>query len=118
MNKTAHRVLVADDERFFREAIVEALGLAGIACEAAASGAETLRAVSLDPRIGVAVLDLALERGLDLLRRLRRRPRSRDRASHPCDQNPSSSAAPGGRLPGEALHDEELVSGASAPGSL
>ena len=30
MSETAHRVLVADGERFFREAIVEALGADGI----------------------------------------------------------------------------------------
>jgi CheY-like chemotaxis protein len=71
MSDAAHRVLVVDDERFFREAIAEALGEAGIACEVAGSAAEALRVAARDPRIGVAVLDLAIEGGLDALRRLR-----------------------------------------------
>lgn len=113
MSETAHRVLVADDERFFREAIVEALGEAGIACEAAASGAEALRAVSREPRIGVTVLDLALEDGLDLLRRLRsERPAIRviALASH-ADQNLVLEALRLGAVDylAKPLHDEELV---------
>lgn len=71
MTEAAHRVLVAEDERFFREAIAEALGEAGIACDAAGNGAEALRAVARDSRIGVAILDLSLEGGLELVRRLR-----------------------------------------------
>jgi len=71
MTEPAPRVLVADHERFFREAIAEALGEAGIACDAAVGGGEALRAVAQDPRIGVAVVDLALDGGLDLVRRLR-----------------------------------------------
>jgi DNA-binding response OmpR family regulator len=71
MTQGAHRVLVADGERFFREAIAEALAEAGIGCDSAASAAEALRAVARDPRIGVAVLDLALEGGLEAVRRLR-----------------------------------------------
>jgi CheY-like chemotaxis protein len=71
MSDAAHRVLVVDDERFFREAIAEALGEAGIPCEVAESAAEALRVAARDPRIGVAVLDLAIEGGLDALRRLR-----------------------------------------------
>jgi CheY-like chemotaxis protein len=71
MSEAAHRVLVAEGERFFREAIAEALAGAGIACDAARSGAEALRAVARDPRIGVAILDLALEDGIEVVRRLR-----------------------------------------------
>ena len=113
MSETAHRVLVADGERFFREAIVEALGLAGIACEAAASGAEALRTVSRDPRIGAAVLDLALEGGLDLLRRLRsERPAIRVIAlASQADQNLVLEALRLGAVDylAKPLHDEELV---------
>jgi len=113
MSETAHRVLVADGERFFREAIFEALGLAGIACEAAASGAEALRTLSRDARIGVAVLDLALEGGLDLLRRLRsERPAIRVIAlASQADQNLVLEALRLGAVDylAKPLHDEELV---------
>jgi CheY-like chemotaxis protein len=113
MSETAYRVLVADDERFFREAIVEALGLAGIACDAAASGAESLRSVSRDPRIGVAVLDLALEGGLELLKRLRsERPMIRVIAlASLADQNLVLEALRLGAVDylAKPLHDEELV---------
>ena len=66
------RVLVVDDERFFREAIVQALDEAGIACDAVASGDEALRA-ALDPEVGVVVLDVTLADvpGIEVLRRLR-----------------------------------------------
>ncbi|TFG95583.1 MAG: response regulator, partial [Myxococcales bacterium] len=113
MSETAYRVLVADDERFCREAIVEALGIAGIACDAAASGAESLRSVSRDPRIGVAVLDLALEGGLELLRRLRNeRPMIRVIAlASLADQNLVLEALRLGAVDylAKPLHEEELV---------
>ncbi len=66
------RVLVVDDERFFREAIRDTLSEAGIDCQAVASGEAALEAAR-DPAIGVVVLDVGLgERGgIDLLRRLR-----------------------------------------------
>ncbi len=66
------RVLVVDDERFFREAIRDTLSEAGIDCQALASGDPALEAAR-DPAVGVVVLDVGLgERGgIDLLRRLR-----------------------------------------------
>ena len=72
MAESCPRVLVVDDERFFREAILEALAEAGIDCDAAESGEEALR-IAHDPQVGVVVLDMTLEdvSGIDVLRRLR-----------------------------------------------
>jgi CheY-like chemotaxis protein/GAF domain-containing protein len=72
MAESRPRVLVVDDERFFREAILEALAEAGIDCDAAESGTEALR-IAHDPQVGVVVLDMTLEdvSGIDVLRRLR-----------------------------------------------
>ena len=66
------RVLVVDGERFFREAIRDALAGAGFDCNAVASGAEALEA-ALDPQVGVMVLDVKLAdlSGIEVLRRLR-----------------------------------------------
>jgi len=113
MSETAHRVLVADGERFFREAIVEALGADGIGCEAAETAEEALRTVSREARVGVVVLDLALDGGLELLRRLREeRPTIRviALASH-ADQNLVLEALRLGAVDylAKPLHDEELV---------
>jgi CheY-like chemotaxis protein/putative methionine-R-sulfoxide reductase with GAF domain len=113
MTEMAHRVLIADDERFFREAIVEALHEAGIACQSAATGDEALRAVSRDPRVGVVVLDLALEGGREVLGRLRsERPAIRviALAAH-ADQNLVLEALRLGATDylAKPLHDEELV---------
>ncbi len=68
------RILVVDDERFFREAIRDALGAAGLAVELAATGAEALELLG-DPRLGVVVLDLQLPdlHGLEVFRRARQR---------------------------------------------
>jgi DNA-binding response OmpR family regulator/putative methionine-R-sulfoxide reductase with GAF domain len=113
MSEALHRVLVADGERFFREAIAESLGLAGIGCDVAASEDETLRTVSREPRIGVVVLGLALEGGLGLLRRLRsERPTIRLIAL--ASQAHQSLALEALRLGAvdylaKPLHDEELV---------
>jgi len=113
MTDALPRVLVVDDERFFREAIAEALGEAGIASETAADAAESLRAVSQDPRIGVAVLDLALAGGLDLLRRLRsERPAVRVIAiATQTEQDLVLEALRLGAADylAKPLHDEELV---------
>jgi CheY-like chemotaxis protein len=67
------RILVVDDERFFREAIRDVLEPAGFALELAASGEEALERLS-DPRIGVVVLDLQLPdlHGLEVFRRAKR----------------------------------------------
>jgi DNA-binding response OmpR family regulator/putative methionine-R-sulfoxide reductase with GAF domain len=72
MSKQATRVLIVDDERFFREMIGEALDKAGIAHAAAASGAEALAAAK-DPQVGVVILDIQLPdlNGLEVFRRLR-----------------------------------------------
>jgi DNA-binding response OmpR family regulator len=71
MAETTPRVLVVDDERFFREAIREALAEAGIECETLESGAAGLAAAS-DPQVGVVVLGVTLPdmSGIDVLRRL------------------------------------------------
>ena len=76
---SAARVLVVDDERFFREAIRELLEADGLTVVAAANAAEALEAAS-DPELGVAVLDIQLpdQSGLAVLRTLReRRPELR-----------------------------------------
>jgi DNA-binding response OmpR family regulator len=108
------RVLVVDDERFFREAIRDALAEAGYACETAATGAEALK-VAEDPAIGAVVLDIRLPdmSGIDVLRRLRaERPRLRViTLSATTDQEVVLEAL---RLEAQdylakPLHDEELV---------
>ena len=53
------RVLVVDDEQYYRDTIRDAVGLEGIACEVAASPAELLKAIE-DPRIACVVLDVKL----------------------------------------------------------
>jgi DNA-binding response OmpR family regulator len=66
------RVLVVDDERFFREAITEVLGAQRLAWVTAATGAEALEQAA-DEGVGVVVLDLQLPdlHGLEVFRRLR-----------------------------------------------
>ncbi|MDH3521902.1 MAG: response regulator [Myxococcales bacterium] len=73
---SAPRVLVVDDERFFREAIRDVVAELGVECELVASGEEALKAAE-DPRVGVVVLDVRLPGigGVQVLERLRtRRP--------------------------------------------
>ena len=72
MAEPKFRVLVVDDERFFREAICDALLEAGVECEAASSGEEALRSAR-DPLVAVVVLDVGLGEagGIETLRRLR-----------------------------------------------
>ena len=53
------RVLVVDDEQYYRETIRDALALDGIPCEVAATPAEVLKAIE-DPRVACVVLDVAL----------------------------------------------------------
>jgi hypothetical protein len=102
MAETTPRVLVVDDERFFREAIQETLAEAGIDCEAVGSGERGL-AAARDPRVGVVVLDVSLQdiSGVDVLRRLR--------AERP------AAAAGRQRLPGEAAPRRGAGAG-GAPG--
>ena len=66
------RVLVVDDERFFREAIGDVLDGAGIDWLAVESGAEALEQAA-DPTFGAVVLDLQLPdlHGLEVFRRLK-----------------------------------------------
>lgn len=66
------RILVVDDERFFREVIRGALGAAGLAVEVAATGAQALEKLA-ERRFGAVVLDLQLPdlHGLEVLRRAR-----------------------------------------------
>jgi len=78
-NAIPTRVLVVDDERFFREAIRELLEGDGISCRLAQNAAEAL-AGAADPSVGVVVLDIQLpdKSGLEVLRALReRRPELR-----------------------------------------
>jgi len=114
MSEPGPIVLVADDERFFREAICDALREAGFACRSVASAEETL-AGAADPAVGVLVLDLGLPdaNGTLLLRHLREvRPTLRVivLATH-ADQEDVLEAL---RLDAsdylaKPLHDEELV---------
>jgi len=66
------RVLVVDDERFFREAIRDALASAGLECILASDGGEALERAG-EPGVGAVVLDVRLPGmdGLEVLRRLR-----------------------------------------------
>jgi len=66
-------VLVVDDERFFRDAIRDALSEAHIECVTAESGEEALKAAE-DPAVAVVVLDLQLGgmAGTEVLERLRK----------------------------------------------
>jgi len=67
------RILVVDDERFFREEIRDALGGAGLPVELAATGEEALELLA-ERSFGAVVLDLQLPglHGLEVLRRARR----------------------------------------------
>jgi DNA-binding response OmpR family regulator len=54
------RVLVVDDEPYYRDTIRDALALDGIACDVAGTPAEVLKAIE-DPRVACVVLDITLE---------------------------------------------------------
>lgn len=66
------RILVVDDERFFREAIRETLEEGGFSVSTAASGSEALELLA-DPEIAVMVLDIQMPgmNGIEVLRRVR-----------------------------------------------
>ncbi len=107
-------VLVVDDERFFRDAISDALREAGFACRAVAGADEALAALD-DPGVGVVVLDLPLPGpdGQGTLRTLRlRHPAVRVIviATH-ADQEDVLEALRQGASDylAKPLHDEELV---------
>jgi len=79
MGVAGTRILVVDDERFFREGIRDALEGGGFGVVTAATGVDALDQAA-DPEIGVVVLDVVLPGldGLEVLRRLRgRRPELR-----------------------------------------
>ena len=67
-----HRVLVVDDERFFREAIGDVLGGAGVPYITVGAGADALE-LAADPEVGVVILDLELPdiHGIEVFRRLK-----------------------------------------------
>ena len=67
-----HRVLIVDDERFFREAIGDVLSEAGLSHVTAATGADALE-LAADPEVGVVILDLELPdmHGLEVFRQLK-----------------------------------------------
>lgn len=114
MGEKSARILIVDDERFFREAIRDALTADGFGCIDVESGEEALDRVE-DPSIGVVILDIRLPGidGLEVLRRLRE--------SHPGLRVIVLSASVDQELVLEALrlgacdylakplHDEELV---------
>ena len=66
------RVLVVDDERFFREAVRDALRGLSVRCELAESGEEALK-LAEDPGIEAVVLDVRMPGmgGIEVLRALR-----------------------------------------------
>jgi FixJ family two-component response regulator/putative methionine-R-sulfoxide reductase with GAF domain len=108
------RVLVVDDERFFREAIEEILVGRGFQCELCEDGESALERV-LDDEIGVAVLDIRLPGvdGIEVLRRFREsRPDVRViMLSASTDQELVLDALREGACDylAKPLHDEELV---------
>jgi FixJ family two-component response regulator/putative methionine-R-sulfoxide reductase with GAF domain len=114
MSVSLPTVLVVDDERFFRDAIGDALREAGFACRAVAGADEALAALD-DPAVGVVVLDLPLPgaNGQAALRTLRaRHPAVRVIviATH-ADQEDVLEALRQGASDylAKPLHDEELV---------
>jgi CheY-like chemotaxis protein len=72
MTAVSPRILIVEDERFFREAIRGALEELGVECELVETGEEALKAAE-DPRVGVVVLDVRLPGigGVQVLERLR-----------------------------------------------
>lgn len=114
MAETTLAALVVDDEEFFRDAIRDALGEVGIACETAASASEAAVAAE-NPRIGAVVLDLSLPdvSGPEVLRQLlARRPALRVIVlSSLAEQDDALEALRVGACDylAKPLHDEELV---------
>ncbi len=114
MGEGANRVLVVDDERFFREAICDALGAESIEC-LTAERAETALQLAKRQEVGVVVLDIGLpeEGGLELLRQLEvERPELRVIViSSQGDEDRVLEALRLGACDylAKPLHDEELV---------
>ena len=114
MAENAPRVLVVDRERFFREAIREALLDADITCQTADSGESALAAAS-ESDFAVAILDLGLTdvSGIEVLKRLRDSDPSL-RAIVLSAQDQQDDVLEALRLDAcdylaKPLHDEELV---------
>jgi DNA-binding NarL/FixJ family response regulator/putative methionine-R-sulfoxide reductase with GAF domain len=114
MAENTARVLIVDDERFYREAIREALAGAGIACETADDG-ELALAAAAESDFGVVVLDIGLPgmSGVEVLSCLREHDPSLRVIvlSVPSEQDAVLEAL---RLDAcdylaKPLHDEELV---------
>jgi len=116
MTATRPRVLVVDDERFFREAIREVLDGAGFEVETASSGTDALEKAA-DAPYGVAVLDIQLPgmsglEVLELLRQKHERMRVIILSAH-TEQEIVLEALRLGACDylAKPLHDEELVLG-------
>ena len=114
MAENMSRVLVVDDERFFREAIRDALTSDGVACETADSGGAALAAVE-ESDFGVVVLDIGLPEtsGIEVLKRLREQDPSL-RVIILSGHNEQAAVLEALRLEAcdylaKPLHDEELV---------
>jgi len=107
------RILVVDDERFFREAIREILAEEGLECVEVESGEQAL-SLALEESVGVVVLDIRLPGmdGIEVLRRLRElRPELRVvMLSASTDQDLVLEALRLGACDylAKPLHDEEL----------
>ncbi|HXV35528.1 MAG TPA: response regulator, partial [Myxococcota bacterium] len=114
MADESSRVLVVDDEPFFREAICDALRGAAIECASAESSRDAFE-LALRPEIGAVVLDVGSSGsgGLELLRRLvAERPALRVIVlSAQVDQDLVLEALRVGACDylAKPLHDEELV---------
>jgi len=113
MTDTA-RVLIVDDELFFREAISDVLGSEGFQCVVAEAGEEALEQIT-DPSLGVVVLDIRLPDidGIQVLARIRElRPSLRViMLSASTDQDLVLEALRLGACDylAKPLHEEELV---------
>jgi len=113
MSDTA-RVLIVDDELFFRSAISDVLGGEGFQCVAAETGEEALEQIT-DPSLGVVVLDIRLPDidGIQVLARIReQRPSLRViMLSASTDQDLVLEALRLGACDylAKPLHEEELV---------
>jgi DNA-binding NtrC family response regulator len=113
MNDSA-RVLIVDDELFFREAISDVLGAEGFQNTTAETGQEALEQIT-DPSLGVVVLDIRLPDidGIQVLARIRElRPSLRViMLSASTDQDLVLEALRLGACDylAKPLHEEELV---------
>ena len=113
MTDTA-RVLIVDDELFFREAISDVLGAEGFQCVLAETGEDALEQIT-DPSLGVVVLDIRLPDidGIQVLARIRElRPSLRViMLSASTDQDLVLEALRLGACDylAKPLHEEELV---------